>query len=73
MLQEREVKNLCIVHAKIGKAFQSISSLDRSKKYGLIGKIKNTNIYEMPFHAGTNIAGEVIVEHYKKMKIALWK
>ncbi len=71
MLQEREVKNLCIVHAKVGKAFQSIPSLDRSKKYGLIGKIKNTNIYEMPFHTGTSIAGEIVVEHYEKLKKVL--
>jgi len=67
ILREREVKNLCIVHGKVGKAFQSISTLDRRKKYGLIGKINKTNIYEMPFHTGTSIAGEVIVGHYNKL------
>jgi hypothetical protein len=71
MLQEHKIKNMCIVHSKVGKAFQSIPSLDRNKKYGLIGKIKDTNIYELPFHTGTSIPGNEIIEHYKKLKHTL--
>ena len=66
LLGNYEVKKLCFMHADVGKAFKNISGIDRSKKYGLIGKINNTLIYEMPFH-NASIANKEI-EYQKLIK-----
>jgi len=53
LVGKHEVKNICLIHGKVGTAFKSLPSLDRSRKYGLIGKLDKTNIFEMPFHCAS--------------------
>jgi G:T/U-mismatch repair DNA glycosylase len=50
LLNNHDVKILCIMHNKVGKAFSKLHGLDRTKRYGLIGRINSTLVYEMPFH-----------------------
>jgi G:T/U-mismatch repair DNA glycosylase len=50
ILKSKKVKILCLVHAEVGKAFEFVPTLNRDKKYGQIGKIDSTIVFEMPFH-----------------------
>jgi hypothetical protein len=50
LVSKSDVKNLCLIHGKVGRAFKYLPSLDRSSKYGLIGKLDKINVFEMPFH-----------------------
>lgn len=64
ILETHDVKILCIVHSKVGDAFEKIKGIDRNKKYGLIGKIHNTLVYEMPFHNASILNKE---KFYRKL------
>lgn len=50
MLDKNEVGVMCLMHSKVAKAFQAAGIIVRSDKYGMVGKYKNTLIYEVPFH-----------------------
>lgn len=64
LLQRHEVKILCLMHEKVGKAFDFVPTLDRSNKYGLIGNIENVRIFEMPFHNASVLYKKV---YYKQL------
>lgn len=53
LLDTHKVKILCLLHSKVGKAFSRVQGIDRTKKYGSIGKINGSLIYEMPFHCAS--------------------
>jgi G:T/U-mismatch repair DNA glycosylase len=65
LLQNHKVKNLCLMHSKVGKAFEIILTINRNQKYGLIGRINDTNVFEMPFH---NASIKDKESYYKKLK-----
>jgi G:T/U-mismatch repair DNA glycosylase len=50
LLQNNEVRVLCLMHSKVSNAFQDAGLIKRNPDYGLVGKYQNTLIYEVPFH-----------------------
>ncbi len=68
LLAKHDVKNMCIIHSKVGKAFENIPRLNRQQRYGLIGRLGNTYVYEMPFH-NASIANKE--KEYRKLISAL--
>jgi hypothetical protein len=48
ILDSSEVKKLCIMHSKVADAFRSEGLINDG--YGLVGRYKNTDIYNAPFH-----------------------
>ena len=68
LLKSHEVKNMCFMHSKVGEAFECISNLNRDQRYGLIGHIEDTAVYEIPFH-NASIPDKHI--EYKKLLKAL--
>ena len=65
ILQKHKIRNLCLIHSEVGKAFEIIPSLNRTQKYGLIGKINKTDVFEMPFHNASIIDKHLL---YQKIK-----
>lgn len=50
IIKTKKVKKLCLMHSKVAKEFQNNELIDRSKGYGIVGKICDTIVYEVPFH-----------------------
>jgi len=50
ILQKNEVRVMCIMHSKVSYAFQDAGLIKRNPDYGLVGKYRDTLIYEVPFH-----------------------
>lgn len=50
LLNSHNTKVLCLMHKKVSKAFEEVLTLDRKKRYGLIGRIGTVKVFEMPFH-----------------------
>lgn len=65
ILDKNEVKLMCIMHSKVAKAFQKAGIIVRSDEYGLVGRFKNTLIYEVPFH-NASIGGKE--KYYQALK-----
>ena len=68
LIESHKVKNLCLIHSKVGRAFEFISTINRNRGYGLIGHIGDTHVYEMPFH-NASISDKHL--EYKKLLQAL--
>ncbi len=50
IIENNKISKVCIIHAQVGKAFRSVMPFN-SERYGHIGNIKKTKIYEVPSHA----------------------
>ncbi|WP_445957292.1 hypothetical protein [Yeosuana sp.] len=50
IIDKHSVKKICLMHSSVGRAFHEAGLIKRSSDYGLVGKYKNTLIYEVPFH-----------------------
>ena len=52
ILQRNKVSKLCLMHEKVGTAIKTANVLQdaTSHRYGFIGKIGQTEVYEVPFH-----------------------
>lgn len=50
IIDQKPTKILCLMHSKVANAFQKAGLIKRKVGYGLVGKLKNTLIYEVPFH-----------------------
>lgn len=52
ILESNNVKKLCLMHSKVGKVIRSCAKLYdvQNNRYGYIGKIGETLVYEVPFH-----------------------
>jgi len=53
MLRQFDVRTLCFLHAHVAKAFEHLPTIDRRNKYGIVGNIESTTVYEMPFHCAS--------------------
>lgn len=64
ILAKNKVKKLCLLHSAVGTAFREANILQKktSKRYGLIGYLQETEVYEVPFH-NASIADKVIYYH----------
>lgn len=60
ILDTNTVNVLCLMHSSVSNSFQEAGLIIRNPNYGLVGKYKNTLIYEVPFH-NASISGK---EHY---------
>jgi hypothetical protein len=65
MLDANSVKVLCLMHSSVSNSFQEAGLIRRKPNYGLVGKYKNTLIYEVPFH-NASIPGKE--QYYRKLK-----
>lgn len=80
ILENHKVARLCLMHSTVGKAFRNSGLLinTTSARYGLIGYISETAVYEVPFHNASVpekvqyyellIYGEVLKENSKILK-----
>jgi hypothetical protein len=52
ILKTNQVSKLCLMHSNVGNAFRDYASEIKFNKnrYGKIGQLNNTEIYEVPFH-----------------------
>lgn len=52
ILETKKVAKLCLMHSAVGEAFRSSGLLKNTTpaRYGLIGYINETEVYEVPFH-----------------------
>ncbi|WP_313375333.1 hypothetical protein [Chishuiella sp.] len=52
ILETNKVKKVCMIHSKVGDAFRKSNFIENLNKnrYGKIGNIGKTEIYEVPFH-----------------------
>lgn len=56
ILDKTSTKKLCIVHSKVARKFEKFGIVKRNfekkglNSYGIVGKYKSTEIYEVPFH-----------------------
>lgn len=52
ILESNHVKKLCLMHSKVGKCIRNSDKLKevQNNRYGYIGKIGETLVYEVPFH-----------------------
>ena len=60
-LKSHSVKVLCIMHYRVAEELEKARWIKRRRgyqrrKYGLVGTLGSTRIYEMPFHLGNNVA-----------------
>lgn len=53
LIDAHEVRTLCLMHGKVGKAFQEAGLIRRRQNYGIVGKYRNSLIYEVPFHSAS--------------------
>ena len=52
ILERNHVKKLCLMHSKVGECIRNSGKLTdvQNNRYGYIGKIGETLVYEVPFH-----------------------
>ncbi|MGJ1206392.1 hypothetical protein [Sphingobacterium lactis] len=52
ILESNHVKKLCLMHSKVGECIRNSGKLTdlQNNRYGYIGKIGETLVYEVPFH-----------------------
>lgn len=52
ILERNHVKKLCLMHSKVGECIRNSGKLSdvQNNRYGYIGKIGETLVYEVPFH-----------------------
>jgi G:T/U-mismatch repair DNA glycosylase len=67
ILKTKKVTKLCLMHSKAGRAFRkfALEIKFNNNRYGKIGKLDDTEIFEVPFH-NASIAEK---EKYYKMLI----
>ena len=68
ILDANTVKVLCLMHSSVSNSFQEAGLIRRNPNYGLLGKYKNTLIYEVPFHNASIPNKE---QYYKLLKSTL--
>lgn len=52
ILRHNKVEKLCLMHSTVGSVFRTSGHLEKTtgNRYGLIGYINQTEVYEVPFH-----------------------
>jgi hypothetical protein len=55
LIDKNSTKKLCLMHSKVAEQFQKSGIINRNyllgkNNYGLVGKYRETEIYEVPFH-----------------------
>lgn len=52
ILKNNKVEKLCLMHSTVGSAFRNSGHLENTteNRYGLIGYINQTEVFEVPFH-----------------------
>lgn len=64
-------KKICLMHSKVAEQFEKAAIIKRNyfcgkNNYGLVGRYKKTEIYEVPFH-NAMITGEIKLNAYKHL------
>lgn len=71
LIDKNPTKKLCLMHSKVGEQFQKSGIIKRNNlsgknNYGLVGKYRETEIYEVPFH-NAMINGEIKLNAYAQL------
>jgi hypothetical protein len=54
IIKNNQVARVCLMHSNVGQAFREYTNINfNSNRYGLIGKLNETEIFEVPFHNAT--------------------
>jgi G:T/U-mismatch repair DNA glycosylase len=65
IIDDREVKLVCLMHSAVGIAFEQEKLIVRQKEYGTVGLYNGVSIYEVPFHSA--FIGDK-VKYYRQLK-----
>ena len=53
IIKSNKIKKVCLIHSYVGRAFRDYADEIKfnNNRYGKIGELRNTQIFEVPFHS----------------------